>query len=80
LAVGEIDADHLRGGVVGQPRRQGATAAGHVQDAPGGGSPDRRQVALVGALVGGGHIGGVLARFEHGQVEVLTPVGVVEVG
>lgn len=39
LAARQVDADHHRGGAVGQPRRQATTAAGHVQDAAGRGPP-----------------------------------------
>jgi hypothetical protein len=34
----------------------------------------------VGALVGGGQVVWVVARFEQGKVQILTPVFVVEVG
>jgi hypothetical protein len=80
LAVGQVHADHLRGCAVGQPCRERAAAAGHIQDPPGSTPPDRLEVALVGLLVGGGHVGWVVARLEHGQVKELAPVGVVELG
>ena len=80
LTVRQVDAEHLRVGMVGQPCRERTASAGHLEDPAGRGPVDGLQVALVGSPVGGCRVGRVVARFEYGEMEELAPVRVIQLG